>query len=148
MSPSTVPVEFLCRIDADTTTIPTHVIAGGPQGSRMLVSVSGGTFEGPKVKGTVPAGASGDWVTLRDDGSFRLDVRVTLVTEDGAVILSTYNGIGTTDEDGTTRVVTAPTFETGDERYTWLNRVQAVGYGTVDETGVHYDVYTLTGPPS
>jgi hypothetical protein len=141
---SSIPVEFLFRLDADTVSIPPQMIMGGPQGSRMLASVAGGSFEGPRVKGTVPAGASGDWVTLRADGSFRLDVRVTLVTDDGAVILCTYNGVGQTDESGAASLKTAPTFETGDERYQWLNRVQAIGYGTVDGTGVHYDVYALS----
>ncbi len=143
MPESTVPVEFLFHIDADTVTIGPQMILGGPQGSRMIASVSGGSFDGPKVKGVVPAGAAGDWVTLRDDGSFRLDVRITLVTDDGAVILCTYNGIGQADGSGAMTLRTAPTFETGDERYQWLNGVQAVGYGTVDGTGVHYDVYAL-----
>ena len=40
---------------------------------------------------------------------------------------------------------TAPLFETGDERYTWLNSIQAVGIGTVndDQTEVSYEVYAL-----
>lgn len=144
MPESSVPVEFLFHIDADTVTIGPQMILGGPQGSRMIASVSGGTFEGPKIKGSVPPGAAGDWVTLRDDGSFRLDVRITLVTDDDAVILCTYNGVGQGDETGAMTLKTAPTFETGDERYQWLNRVQAVGFGHVDETGVHYDVYALS----
>ena len=144
MPDSSVPVEFLFRIDADTVSIPPQLIRGGPQGSRMLASVAGGSFEGPRAKGTVPAGASGDWVTMRADGSFRLDVRLTLLTDDGAVILCTYNGIGETDEAGATSLKTAPMFETGDERYQWLNRVQAIGYGTLDGEGVHYDVYALS----
>lgn len=147
-SDATLPVEFLCRIDADTVSIPPHFIGGGPQGTRMIASVSGGSFEGPKVKGTIPQGAAGDWVTVRADGSFRLDVRITLVTDDGAVILCTYNGIGKSDAAGATTLTTAPTFETGDERYAWLNHVQAVGFGTLDGEGVHYDVYALTAPPS
>ena len=148
MTDTTLAVEFLCRIDADTVSIPPQFVNGGPQGTRMIASVAGGTFDGPKMKGTVPAGAAGDWVTIRPDGSFRLDVRLTLVTEDGAVILCTYNGIGQTDAAGSTVLRTAPTFETGDERYAWLNHVQAVGFGSVDGAGVHYDVYALTAPPS
>lgn len=147
MSATTLPAEFLCRIDADTVTIPPQLVAGGPQGTRMMASVAGGSFEGPRLRGTVPQGASGDWVTVRADGSFRLDVRLTLLTDDGAVILCTYNGVGTT-VDGATTLVTAPTFETGDENYAWLNTTQAVGFGTLDDTGVHYDVYALTGPPT
>jgi hypothetical protein len=148
MAATTLPVELLCRIDADTVSIPPQFVNGGPQGTRMIASVAGGTFEGPKMKGTVPAGAAGDWVTIRPDGSFRLDVRLTLVTDDGATILCTYNGIGRSDASGATTLHTAPLFEVGDERYAWLNHVQAVGFGTVDGSGVHYDVYALTGSPS
>jgi hypothetical protein len=39
---------------------------------------------------------AGDWITNRADGSYRLDVRLTLKTNDGALILVTYNGIGQT----------------------------------------------------
>jgi hypothetical protein len=30
-------------------------------------------------------------------------------------------------------IYVTPRFETGDERYAWLNRIQAVGKGTVHE---------------
>ena len=34
-------------------------------------------------------------------------------------------------------------FETGDERYAWLNNIQAVGIGGLDGTDVVYDIYEL-----
>jgi Protein of unknown function (DUF3237) len=140
MPESTLPVEFLFTMKA--TLAPTTVVQGGPQGSRAIVPVTGGTFEGPKLKGTVvPPG--GDWVTVRADGSFKLDVRVTLLTEDGAAIHVTYNGIGVR-KDGRTPLRTAPLFETGDPRYAWLNSVQAVGLGFSGQGEVAYDIYALT----
>jgi len=39
----------------------------------------------------------------------------------------TYGGVGL---DGGARLRTAPRFETGDERYLWLNALQAVGLGS------------------
>lgn len=141
MSKSSVPVTFLGRFDADTVSVPPQFAIGAPQGSRMLATAASGTFDGPKLKASL-VGAGGDWVTLRSDGSFRLDVRVTLLTDDGAVILVTYNGVGVTVE-GVPVLKTAPTFETGDERYQWLNHIQAVAFGTADETGVHYEMYAL-----
>ena len=72
------------------------------------------------------------------------DVRLTLHTHDGAVILMTCNGIGFRSETGESVIRTAPLFETGDTRYTWLNRVQAVGIGQLrDRSTVTYDVYAL-----
>lgn len=38
---------------------------------------------------------------------------------------------------------TAPLFETGDPRYTWLTRVQAVGVGERIGTTVKYEIYAL-----
>ena len=143
MSESSVPVAFLFSIHADTVTIPPVMVLGGPQGSRMIASVAGGTFEGPKAKGIVLGGAGGDWVTLRDDGSFRLDVRITLQADSGVVILCTYNGIGTSKPDGSMALRTAPTFEAPPGEYDWLNRIQAIAFGTVDGAGVHYEVYAL-----
>ena len=51
-----------------------------------------------------------------------------------------YNGIFT---DGATRIRSAPLFETGDERYAWLNSVQAIGLGSVGDGDVSYDVYQV-----
>ena len=117
------------------------VVQNGPQGTRTIVQVVGGRFEGPRVKASVETPA-GDWITNRADGSYRLDVRLTLKTDDGALILVTYNGIGqTTDAGASLRI--APLFETGDSRYVWLTRLQAVGVGDRVGTTVTYDIYAL-----
>lgn len=132
-----LPVEFLFSMTADTNTM--GIIANGPSGTRVLVDASSGTFEGPKLKGVVK-GPSGDWVTVRPDGVLQLDVRVALETHDGTTILMQFRGIGI---DGGANIRTAPLFETGDERYAWLNGVQAVAHGSVGDGTVTYDVYAL-----
>ncbi len=136
----TLSVEKLFTITADTA--PPVMIAAGPQGTRVIVNVTGGTFEGPKMKGTVHGGPGGDWLTMRADGSAKLDVRIILKTEDGADILMTYNGVGVT-VDGAFQIKTAPLFETGDARYAWLNHVQAVAKGSPGAGNVTYDVYAV-----
>ena len=141
MAESSLPVEFLFSIDVDTSA-PT-MISGAPQGNRYIVSVPGGTFEGPKMKGTVVPNSGGDWLTLRADGSAKLDVRLTLQTDDGAHILMSYNGILVNGASGPS-IRGAPLFETGAEKYTWLNLVQAVGIGAPRANGVKYDIYALS----
>ena len=137
MAETTLPVEHLFRITAQTSVA--CMLPTGPQGGRVVVDASTGTFEGPSLRGTVvPPG--GDWVTLQPDGSMRLDVRLTLRTEDGAHILMSYRGIGT---EGGKKLVTAPTFETADDRYAWLNSVQAVAKGGTGDGSVTYDVYRV-----
>ena len=138
-NPRAPAFEYLGRLVAETGT--RTVVENGPQGTRTLVQVVGGHFEGPRVKASVQTPA-GDWITNRPDGSYRLDVRLTLKTDDGAVILVTYNGIGqTTDAGASLRI--APLFETGDSRYVWLTRLQAVGVGERVGTAVTYDVYAI-----
>ena len=134
---SEIKIEKLFTMDADTGT--RIQIPGGPQGGRLVVAVTGGTFEGERLRGSIAAQPGGDWLTMRDDGSYKLDVRLILETDDGASILMTYTGVGVPGEG--TR--SAPLFETGDDRYTWLNRVQAVGIGTPRQGGIKYEVYQL-----
>ncbi len=139
MSGESLPVEHLFTIKADTTATPPAFVQNGPQGTRFVVEARAGSFEGAKLKGTV-RGPGGDWVTLRPDGSGKLDVRLILETDDGGTILMTYNGIMT---DAGAKIRSAPLFETGDERYAWLNTVQAVALGAADANGVTYEVYAL-----
>jgi len=118
------------------------VIKGGPSGTRFIAEVTGGTFEGPKLSGTI-LGPAGDWVTARKNRTIKLDVRLTLLTDDGEHILVTYCGVGVPGDDGVTNIRTAPLFETGAEKYAWLNDVQAVGIGTSTGDSVSYEVYAL-----
>ena len=117
------------------------VVENGPQGTRTIVQIVGGRLEGPRIKASVVTPA-GDWITNRADGSMRLDVRVTFRTDDGALILATYNGIGRATSTGAL-LWTAPLFETGDARYAWLTKLQAVGVGERAGTAVKYEIYAL-----
>ncbi len=142
MAEAKLDVEHLFTIDLTVGDNTNAVIRGGPTGTRIIAAVEGGSFTGPKMSGTVVA-PGGDWVHARKDRTIHLDVRVLLVTDDGESILMTYQGIGQPQEDGTTSIRSAPTFETGAEAYAWLNNVQAVGIGTANGSGVHYEVYAL-----
>lgn len=137
--PTAPAFEYLGTLRAETGT--RTVVENGPQGTRTIVQILGGRFEGPRLKGTVQAPA-GDWITNRADGTYRLDVRLTLRTDDGALILVSYNGVGHTTQSGAS-LRTAPLFETGDPRYVWLTRLQAVGVGERVGTAVKYDFYAL-----
>ena len=136
---SALNVEFLFHMHA-TLDAPA-VVPGGPQGTRVIVGINGGSVAGPKVNGTV-AHLGADWLTMRADGSARLDVRALINTSDGAAIHVFYKGIMAPGEGGP-RIITAPLFETGDERYAWLNSVQAVAVGAPGQGSVDYDVYRV-----
>jgi hypothetical protein len=138
-SPAAPALEYLGTLQAETGA--RTVVENGPQGTRTIVQIVGGRFDGPRLKAEVQ-GPAGDWITNRADGSYRLDVRITLRTDDGALILVTYNGIGQTTPAGAS-LRAAPLFETGDSRYAWLTRLQAVAVGERVGTTVKYAVYAL-----
>ena len=131
-----LPVEYLFTMRADTSGF--SLIPDGPSGTRLLVTVTGGTVSGPRVNGTLRSGG-GDWVTMRSDGTGQLDVRVTIETDDGAFILMTYSGILGADMVARS----APLFQASHENYRWLNNVQAVAIGHPTRSDVTYDVYAV-----
>src|SRR5436190_117794 len=91
---------------------------GGQVGNRNLVSVIGGTFEGPRLKGKVlPPG--GDWLVTGAGNVRHLDVRALLVTDDDQRIYMTYNGIISQPQGGERYWRITPYFETGSEKYAW-----------------------------
>ena len=55
------------------------------EGLRRVISILGGTIQGPRLSGTVlPAGA--DYQVIRPDGYTTLDARYVVRLEDGALI--------------------------------------------------------------
>src|SRR5258706_6096030 len=60
-------------------------IGVGPHGTRITAPITDGHFEGPRLRGKVLPGG-GDWTILRGDGVLELDLRITLETDDGALI--------------------------------------------------------------
>ena len=125
------------------------------RGNRQIVPVTGGAFEGPRLKGRVLPGG-GDWSVVRPDGVAELDVRVTLETEDGALIYASYPGyltnlplIGGRWRAGEAvpldeyDFAVTPRFETAAEQYAWLTRTICIGAGEVIPRAVRYRVYAV-----
>jgi hypothetical protein len=121
-----------------------YLVADGPNGARAIATASKGRIEGPVLNADLAPGvAGGDWVTVRANGTLSLDVRIVLRTDDGADILMTYLGYGKRSPEGGLDIRISPRFETGDERYAWLNDAFCIGFGSVDATGVTYEVYQV-----
>ncbi len=128
-----------------------------PYGNRMVFEVTGGSFEGKRLRGKVLTGGA-DWLLVGPDGWGRLDVRAQFVTDDGAAIYVSYYGLlemndnlqrATSEAKGTDYADqyfrTAPRFETGDPRYAWLNQTLFVAEGRVRPgPAVEYRVYRVT----
>jgi hypothetical protein len=115
---------------------PLQKFGAVPYGVRTFVPIAGGDFEGPRLRGKILAGG-GDWLLLRSDGVLELDLRITLETEDHALIYMTFQGLrhGTPDDSAHFYFRTVPRFETAAERYGFLNRIVCIGVGETDPDG-------------
>ena len=102
----------------------------GPHGARVVIPITGGAFEGDRLRGKVLPG--GDDATLtRSDGVVELDERITLETDDGALIYMTFQGLRDDRAPGGPYFRTLPRFETAEPKYSFLNRLLAVGTGEI-----------------
>ena len=63
------------------------------QGHRRIVPLTGGTFTGPELKGTLLPGASADWQIVLPDGTALGDIRYTLQTDGGALLYVQSHGV-------------------------------------------------------
>jgi hypothetical protein len=115
-----------------------------PSGTRIIVEVASASFEGDRIKGKQKGVAAADWLTVGPEGTGTLDVRATLETDDGALIFNYYRGrLDTTQPLGSVPIYVAPLYETGDERYVWINKIQAIAKGTTDGQLLEYDIYEV-----
>lgn len=105
-------------------------LGAGPLGPRAMVPITGGTFEGPDIRGVVlPGGA--DRQLVRADGYRQLDALYELETDDGAII-TVRNQVLIAGQPGmrplSSLQITAP-----EGKYGWLNR--SVHVGTLNGMG-------------
>lgn len=71
---------------------PPIVVGAGPAGTRLIVEVASAQVKGDRLRGEMLGAAAADWVIVGPEGTGTVDVRVTLQTDDGAVIFVQYNG--------------------------------------------------------
>src|SRR5437588_12231312 len=64
---------------------PLQKLGAVPHGTRVIAPITRGSFEGPRLRGKVLPGG-GDWTLSRSDAVLELGLRITLETDDGALI--------------------------------------------------------------
>jgi len=127
-----------------------------PHGARRIAPISGGVFEGPRLRGTVLPGGSADWLLLRADDVLEMDLRVTLRTDDGALISMRSFGMRHGPPDVIAAIArgeavdpaayyfrTTPRFQTAHPAYAFLNRLLAVASGDRRAEGPIYTIHEL-----
>lgn len=116
-----------------------HRMGPTPFGRRVIAGIARGRWEGDRIRGEI-IGAGGDWAIPGDEQVMMLDVRQLVRTHDGALIYVAYTGRA--DRERGTYTV-APTFETDDKRYAWLNLVQAIGQGRTEGEDIVYRMFEV-----
>ena len=143
-------------LKAEITLQPPLELGDTPLGRRRIIGITGGRFSGERLSGRVLAGGA-DWQVIRADGVADLDARYTLETSDGALIYVRNRGYrhgpadiirklaaGEPVDEKLYYMRTTPSFETGDERYAWLNRIVCVATGARRPAAVELEVFEIT----
>jgi len=151
--PAPPQLEFAFEVRAEVAD-PT-IVGRLPTGTRRIIDILGGTFEGPGLKGKVlPGGA--DWQLIREDGFTEIDARYTLETEAGGLIYVTNIGIrhaapevmrrlnaGETVDPELIYFRAIPKFETAVPELEWLMRSVFVSTGERYPNGVIIRYYRV-----
>ncbi|WP_433508154.1 DUF3237 domain-containing protein [Pseudonocardia halophobica] len=140
----TIELVPLCTLRIELK--PPIEVGCGAAGTRLVGELASAKIEGERLSAEMVGSAAADWIVVGPEGTAMVDVRSTYRTDDGVVIFVHYNGrVDVTNGlDPPLTLYVAPRFETGDERYTWLNRVQAVGKGVIREDfSLDYEWYEV-----
>jgi len=148
-------MESRLLMNLEVTLAAAQRVGAAPHGTRVMVPIATGQFEGPRLRGKVLPGG-GDWTLLRADGVLELDLRVTLETDDGALVdLRSFGlrhgppeviaalGRGERVEPSAYYFRTLPRFETGHPSYAFLNRILAVATGNRRAEGPLYTIHEI-----
>lgn len=146
-------LEFAFELRVEVSAI--QVMGDTPKGNRRMIPITGGTFEGKNIKGTVQPGGY-DWQIIRTDGVAELDARYVLVTDDGALITIVNQGLRHGAPEVMKRLAegkdvnpseyyfrSIPVFETVDPKYVWLTRSVFVATGVRKPDKVLIQVYRV-----
>jgi hypothetical protein len=126
---------------------PSLMVGNSPAGHRSVGELTSVTIEGERLQGTLAGAAAADWMA-RNGAIGVIDVRMTIRTHDDALIYISYGGrLDLSNPAAGITAYVAPLFETGDERYAWLNSIQAVGKGRLtpgpNGTRIDYEFYQV-----
>jgi muconolactone delta-isomerase len=127
------------------------------QGRRRIVPLTGGSFTGAGLSGTLVPGVSADWQTILPDGTALGDIRYTLRTDEGELLSVRSRGVRHGPADVLARLArredvdpgeytfrTSTRIETASPRLDWLNKGVFIAVAARAPAGVIYDTYLVT----
>ena len=125
-------LEFVFELHVDVT--QAMELGTAPHGVRRVIPITGGTVDGPRLKGKI-LNCGADWQTMRRDGVAELDARYLIESEEGVLIEVHNCGNRFGAAEVMQRVAageavgpdeyyfrTVPSFEVADARYAWLTK--------------------------
>lgn len=124
-------------------------------GLRVTYIVASGVVDGPALRGEVLPGG-GDWLLFGSDGVGRIDVRVTLRAESGALVHAAITGVADLRGGVMERLLggehipwrdmyvrSTARFETADEELAWLSSAVAIGINELGPDHVDYRFFRV-----
>lgn len=119
---TTMPIEFVMKLKVSLG--QAYSVGETPKGRRTVIPITGGTFEGPLLKGTIIDGGA-DWQLAKGNRT-ELEAIYSIKTDDGVYIHIRNRGIIFSGQDANGQqsfyFKAAPTFEAPeDSKYAWLN---------------------------
>ena len=126
------------------------------QGRRRIVPLTGGTFTGPELNGTLLPGSSADWQTILADGTALGDIRYTLQTDNGDLLYVQSRSVRHGGPDVLDRLArgedvdaseytfrTSTQIETAAPALDWLNKGVFISVGGRRPGAVIYETYLV-----
>ena len=126
------------------------------QGRRRIVPLTGGTFTGPELNGTLLPRSSADWQTVLPDGTALGDIRYTLQTNDGDLLYVQSHGVRHGSPEVLARLAcgedvdaseytfrTSTQIETAAPALDWLNKGVFISVGGRQPGAVIYETYLV-----
>ena len=98
------------------------------QGARFDLAFEGKIL-GEKINGVIKGV---DFLEVRADGKFMLNIQATIITDDGETIAVKEYGTSTPDPSGTAILHLNMEFLTASPKYDWLNKKQVWSVGEVN----------------
>ena len=119
---TTMATEFVMKLKVSLG--QAYSVGETPKGRRTVIPITGGTFEGPLLKGTIIEGGA-DWQLAKGNRT-ELEAIYSIKTDDGVYIHIRNRGIICSGQDANGQqsfyFKAAPTFEAPeDSKYAWLN---------------------------
>ena len=152
-----LPDPFLKRVYRLEATLGDPLDLGDVvQGHRRIVPLTGGTFTGPELIGTLLPGVSADWQIVLPDGTALGDIRYTLRTDDGALLYVQSRGVRHGSPEVLARLArgqdvdaseytfrTSTQIETAAPALDWLNKGVFISVGGRRPGAVMYETYLV-----